>query len=154
MQEYEMPETLDIDWFAVDKMGNIAHFASGGGKLPNSIGTRKKENQMLASIFIDMPKVSAVTTSKIVVQQKLYGKTEKEQQRYLATFAKMSEKGLVSYDKRILGDFDDTEYLQVTIPKMILNVSSLPSYIQTLLVTIYRGDFLSSPIVNLDLVTW
>ncbi|WP_368185457.1 hypothetical protein [Aestuariibius sp. HNIBRBA575] len=87
---------LDIDWFAVDTEGKIAHFATGGvGFLPAETG---KDLQAADAAF-DVLFAANETTSTIIIEENLpiFSSDEKRSQ-YITAFENMAKRGYFSYD--------------------------------------------------------
>src|ERR1700744_1286707 len=104
--------TSDIDWFFTN--GNeIAFVASGGGKLPEVISQSKEDIETLASYFRGLPK-----KSDAIINQDLGKIMEAREinERYLADFVTMAEKGFFSYDKTVLNNFSEINYHLVAKP--------------------------------------
>lgn len=146
----EMQSTLDIDWFAIDEHHAIAHFASGGGILPESIASAKEDNETLARFFRNLPVISDEFEVAPSVSEQLGSKNLPEQQRYLEDFIRMSQKGFFSYDKSGLGDFMNSEYHLVIIPKIKLDFKKLPLEIRSILEkTRVVGSFSEKDIIDI-----
>jgi hypothetical protein len=128
----DMQEAFDVDWFATDKYGNVAHFTSAGGKLPDSVCASKEDNERLLSFFKSLPAIN----NEIVLNGEI-GRSEelmmqKDVERRFGDFIFMSQRGLYSFDKKVLGRFGDTDFLVVSKPLLPLNVNSLPDDIRSL----------------------
>jgi hypothetical protein len=127
-----MQEAYDVDWFGTDKSGNVVHFTSAGGKLPDSVAASKEDNERLLAFFKSLP----VTNKEIILNDEMIkGKglmTMEEVERHFRDFIFMSHRGLYSFDKKILGRFGDTGFILVSKPLLSLKVSSLPGDIQSL----------------------
>jgi hypothetical protein len=122
--------TKDLSWFAVDIAGKIGHFTTGGEKLLppkvaknkqlwekineyfNSLSSLEEENYLVCSDLSHHRKDCPITD--------LYG--------YIKPSAKMTEKGLYSYDSPPL--LWERPYIRVTIPKKELTLEDLPEEIK------------------------
>ncbi len=128
----EMQETLDVDWFAIDRYGNVAHFASAGGRLPESICESREDNETLITFFRSLP----VTNSDLFLNDRIIKEkgllTKEAEERYLKDFIFMSQRGLYSFDKKALGQFLDTDFQLIAKPLNPLNFNSLPVNVQNL----------------------
>jgi len=116
--------TLDIDWFFTD--GNeIGFVASGGGKLPISVALSIDNVSILASYFRQLSPISDVQVNPNI--------NSKVDERYLSDFVYMTERGLYSFDKTVLGDFSDESYHLVSTPSTPLRLKELPGNIAQLI---------------------
>lgn len=145
-----MQSTLDIDWFGVDDDGNIAHFASGGGGLPDTVAAFKEDTEEVGVFFRNnLPTISETQMSNFILE-KLSLKTQAEANRYLHDFITMSSKGLFSYDKSGLGDFLNRDYQLIMMPERKINIDDLPISIGTIIRrTKFKGNFAALPIITL-----
>jgi len=125
--------TIDIDWFAVDLDGVIVHFASGGGKIPNSVAFNQSDTKKITQYFRDLP----VKASDFKVSQTLDHiikfPSRESQERYLNDFIEMANRGLYSFDKTEPGNFSNKQYHLVVSPESTLKLDSLPEDIQAIL---------------------
>lgn len=87
---------LDIDWFAVDVEGKIAHFATGGaGFLP----PETRADLQAADAAFDALFAAGETTSTIIIEENLPDfSSDHERSQYLASFENMAKRGYFSYD--------------------------------------------------------
>lgn len=87
---------LDIDWFAVDSEGKIAHFATGGvGFLP----AETANDLQAADAAFDILFAANETTSTIIIEENLPNfSSDYERSQYLASFENMAKRGYFSYD--------------------------------------------------------
>lgn len=126
MYKLEDQQSLDIDWFATDPKGMVVYFASGGGRIPNTVASHPKENKMLTKYFRGLP----VVNDKVVINPNLKdyvsfpNSTAKEQ--YLADFIMMAQRGFFSFDKTNLGDFSNDSYHLVAIPQNPITCHNFP----------------------------
>ena len=118
-----MQQTLDIDWFMIDRKGNIAHFASGGSILPESVAYSIENNETLHKYF------SSIKESVEVIIHENNPKA-----KLTDSFAQMAEKGLFSFDVENAGEFASTNYVKVVSPKKPLNINELPTEIASILI--------------------
>ena len=138
----EMQSALDIDWFAVDSSGNIAHFASGGGRLPFSIANAKEDNEFVGEFIRENITDTNDFLLSAIAKEKMLTKNTEEAKWYLNDFQSMSKRGLFSYDKSALGDFRNEEYHLITSPTMPIDISQIPFNIASIInATKISGDF-------------
>ncbi len=133
MYTQEMQSYMDIDWFAVDINGIIVNFASGGGQLPKSIASSKELTEKVFSYFDNLSyKEQNIFINDDLSQMKEFS-SEEVRLKYLQSYVSMSKKGVYSFDKTILGNFDDEQYHLVCFPEACLKLDELPLDIQEIL---------------------
>lgn len=122
-------EATDFDWFFCDFNGLIGHVASAGGRLPNSIANNEEVIQMIFDYFFNISTKSEFVLIETNIQKR-YGDIEISNTNQLfRDFVNMSKKGLFSFDKLKLNDFDSEEYILIAKPQKeddFLNISMLP----------------------------
>ena len=115
MMTYENDEltTLDIDWFAVDAVGRIAHFATAGtGFVPEK---SKSEHQVSDAAF-DVLFEGKEFTQAVIIEENLPNfETVDQKKRYLCTFESMAKRGYFSFDVAGFGA-DNSSYVLVARP--------------------------------------
>ena len=102
-------EVLDLDFFCVDNAGNMAHFASAGGRLPNYIIQNRSLNDEVRNYILSLPAKGVKSGSGA------------------DSFKSFAEKGLFSYDKRDVRDSLDSEYRLMYTPIQPINYQNLPT---------------------------
>lgn len=142
-------ETEDLDWFAIDRNGDIAHFASGGrGFLPPAVMSSEDDLRSLTSFFrFQLAENSdAVESPNLLSYVRLDSHAQRE--TYLADNITMARKGLYSFDC-IIGPSRPAGYFIVARPTVPLNLRVLPPGMRSLLLkTIFNGTFRDTEIVN------
>ena len=138
-------ETIDFEWFSVDRNGEIAYFGAGGrGFLPFSI-MRSKENLVrLVEYFSDRLNVNGATAAPPVVPEYAKFFLPDGRDKYVAFYSGMASKGLYSFDC-----MDDPPrrcgYVLVARPSCPLRVEELPSALRRILeMTRFSGEFRSA----------
>lgn len=117
-------EIMDIDWYAVDQSGYIAHFMSGVyGKLPQFIQRDRQRNEWLHEFFSNsLPEMCGAvllcTDSDIVLSSEIYTK-------FLESCKHVSRCGLYCYDSSN-GEQHTQAYHLVCRPEIPLHISMLP----------------------------
>ena len=126
--------TLDVEWYAVDRSGNIAVFLSAGnGNLPEFVCADYDKSESLATYFDTLPK----NTESILHFQS----TEKAEQLAID----FSDKGLHYFDAD-LNHF----YTKLSSPKKPLTFGMLPPHIKQLLQdNILDVEFESASIIDI-----
>jgi hypothetical protein len=107
-------EVSDFDWFAVDRDNYLVHFASAGGRLPNSVAVSRENLDLLKSYFLGLPV--------------LFSKSEIFVAPTTAPFPYLecAFRGLFSYDGNVSGGAMDTMYQLVARPPRVLTLADLP----------------------------
>ncbi len=142
-------QTRDIDWYIGNlRIGNILHFASGGGRLPQIIEDNDNLNESINHTIL-----SATAEFKYQVNPNLsqiLGIEGMDLENYLVDFIFRAQRGLHTFDKTNLNDFNDMTYHIVAWPiytqktqlmnfhswffeqnkQLILDVSNIPFYEQ------------------------
>jgi hypothetical protein len=126
-------ETEDIDWFAADRAGSIAHFASGGrGFIPASIKASKEDLTTLQSFFRGLSDHFTLPVVSNIAESRFSFRDEAQRARYLEDFLRMAAKGLYSFDC-VVEPIRASGYFLVATPTHHLNVFSLPIHIQSII---------------------
>lgn len=119
-------ETEDLDWFAVDPTGRVAHFASGGrGFLPRSVKASKEDLVGITTLFRTERRTYANALISALLGNHVSFHDERERNTYLKDFCEMAEKGLYSFDC-ILATARPSGYFLVARPSTALIASDLP----------------------------
>lgn len=105
----------DIDWYFKDANDNMFHVASAGGRLPDIIVENDFLNNSLHSQIQSLPLDFDYQINPNLDEIKNF-ETSELRQFYLEDFIEMAQKGFVSIDKTILGNFDNTIYHLVAWP--------------------------------------
>lgn len=121
-----MQETIDIDWFLKDDEGFIAHIASGGGRLPKSVTESESDLEFLIKYFRNLPEINADVVINPNLDRYIRLSSNWERDRYLGDFIRMAKKGVYSFDKTHLGNFNDDQYHLVATPIRKINFNGLP----------------------------
>lgn len=123
----------DFDWFGVDEEGLIGHFATAGFKrLPPSVATRAEDLKIVIDCFDNLAPVRAshrVDDKSLTTALQREWKGEKNEGRYLCSFASMADKGLFSFDIEPHLK-PGIAYFRVASPEMPLHIGELPENIQ------------------------
>lgn len=134
---------LDIDWFAVDAEGKIAHFATGGvGFLPAETGN---DLQAADSAF-DVLFAANEATSTIIIEEYLPDfSSAHERSQYLASFASMARRGYFSYD---VADPSAQRPHPQKFFRASLSVSPHPSFARPASSSVWRSQIPASSIAG------
>jgi hypothetical protein len=131
-------ETMDIDWFMVDRDGYIAHLASGGNVLPKSVAISVEDNEALLNFFLSQKDISEVQMKKMYSHN-------------ASSFIRMAKKGLFSFDRLKPSDCNCTTYRKVVLPLVPLRIETLPSEIVDILSRTRTDQILFS---QTDILDW
>ena len=125
----------DFDWFAVDAVGQLAHFTTAGmKKLPESVAVSAEDLALITSYFEKI----AAHRGFHEVESNI---SEKNGDRYLRSFIAMADKGLFSFDiESHLAP--SAAYFRVATPTSPLHLSELPTPISDIVArTRIEGTF-------------
>ena len=105
--------TLDLNIFFKDNK-KIIHIASGGGKLPVVLLSSDRYNDTFEKKLMQLPpKFNIKINPKLSNMLKL---KDEELAIYLSDFIEVAKRGIYSYDKTQLGDYDNMEFHLVAKP--------------------------------------
>jgi hypothetical protein len=121
--------TLDIDWFFTDN-NKIGFVASAGGRLPKSVAKSKDNIELLSNYFRGL---SPTTDIKVNPKLKEFMPHRDINENYLSDFIYMAERGLYSFDKISLNNFNDDGYYLVASPVVGLTINDLPIEISNII---------------------
>ena len=130
-------EVSDFDWFAVDSDNYLVHFASAGGRLPNSVASSKENLDLLKSYFLGLPILFA--------QAEIFVAPTKAPFPYL----ECAFRGLFSYDGNVSGGVMETVYQLVAQPPRVLTLADLPPVISAIVIQT-QLPFAVADLVTLD----
>lgn len=108
--------TRDIDWFIIDIKNKPIHVASAGGRLPNYILDNDRLNKNILKSLRKSEKEDFPFEINPNLNQILEFESERMRFLYLRDFIFMASKGFYSYDKTILGNFENPMYHLVAWP--------------------------------------
>jgi hypothetical protein len=135
----EQQYSRDIDWYFKDRNDSLIHVASGGGRLPPAIEESDDFINALHSAIMGLPAVYEIVVNPILEQFVQFETTE-SRDFYLTDFVEMAKRGLISVDKTILGNFEDTMYHVVAHPKDI----KYPEVLLSISNSIHKSDIVFS----------
>lgn len=127
---------MDIEWYGIDKKGNVAVFCSAGeANVPEFVCANRERYEQLVELFDKLPCISDV---------QICFECSNENMKPLQVAKEFSEKGLFYYDsddfsksKRNIGVFQ--EYYTIgSIPINPIKYADLPKQIQIFL----KGNFM------------
>lgn len=132
----------DIEWYGIDKNGNIAVFCSGGaGNLPEFVCADKEKTDKIIAYFAELEKITDST---------LFFRSTPTAQQVARDF---SDKGLYYFDSDDGTGHDFTVlqsyYTKHSAPHSPLNYKQLPPFVQQLLKDNFLDayDFSSADVV-------
>jgi hypothetical protein len=133
---YSISEQIsrDIDWFVLDPIDKSIHVASAGGRLPQIIADDDRTN---SDILKEVRKLRPEYQFQINPNLNFIVEFESERMRelYLRDFIFMAERGFFSYDKTILGNFENDLYHLVAWP-LSDSITSVNELLKTKLIKI------------------
>jgi hypothetical protein len=134
MRFYEEDQQgLDLDWFAVDANGCVGHFTTAGRfLLPDSVASSKEDWERLRQYFRHDAPTDRSARMCPELPRIMKWRDEAARERYMRDFLAMASRGLFSYDAADLSA-DKESYIRVALPDIPLNISELPSDIQSAL---------------------
>lgn len=145
--DHIIQEASDIDWFFTNT--NVIGFvASGGGELLGSVVENWEESRLLASFFKELPAKTDIIINR-GLDKIINGKAD---ERYLADFITMAQRGIFAYDKTILGNFSDLNYHLVASPVVPFDFNDLPGKLKKQL---FKSNFpgLMDQTLNIGLIS-
>jgi len=124
-------ETLDLDWFAIDSLGHISHFASAGTPLPQSVANHKDDNIRTCIHFRSL----RPTSRAVRIDPEVARRVRTDKKEHLAIYLEdplfMCARGLYSYDTT--NTWPEPVFFRVCSPDAPLHVSDLPKDIAVIL---------------------
>jgi hypothetical protein len=122
-------KTTDIDWFAVDAAGHDIHFASCGGKLPNSAASSQAALAHVTRYLRSLP--ALVPAAAIQIEKGL------DKGGDYSSFITYACRGIYSFNKIDAGHTGDPYYHLLAAPLQILRIADLPPEIAAILTHTY-----------------
>jgi hypothetical protein len=140
--------TLDLDWFATDSAGHLAHFASAGRPLPVSVAASKEENSLVREFFRSLPATRSACEVDSELAKFVVFENSEQRSRYLNDFQSMGSRGLYSYDTPL--SEGQKLFFRVCSPQEHLTLSDLPSEVAAIVQrTVFPGRFANSSTISL-----
>ena len=127
-----MFEGLDIDWFAFTNANTILHFASGGGIVPSFVNEHVLK---ISETILSLPIISPEISVNNKIEDFVLLPDNASYQSYIQSFSEYARRGLFSYDKSVLNDYNSTLYHLVAEPIIILYKEDLPDPLRILMQT-------------------
>ncbi len=148
----EEQNSYDLDWFMVDKHGNIGHFASGGCRLPESICNINNLDSLmsLTAFFDSLPTISErYEIGSWLLKEKITDLTLFEEK--YKSYISYAKKGLFSYDTAEPMNLSASSYHLITLPIKRINISNIPEEVKRQL-CFCDVEFEKSNTINLRLL--
>lgn len=121
-------ETYDFNWFAVDTDGYLIHFASIGGKLPNSVSASREDLEQLNAYFLCSSIISASACINPNLAQMV--KNISNMRWYTESSIEYAQRGLFSFYKTDPAQQrPNNSYHLVAYPENVLSLTELPDTI-------------------------
>lgn len=144
--------SLDLDWFAIDGEGQIAHFASAGRPLPKSVSQSQEDNTFVSEFFRSLPATKTIGEADSEITSHVTFESPEMRSRYLTDFESMGFRGLYSYDTTLPGA--DQLFFRVYSPGEPLKIADLPLEVAMILQrTRFGGNFHDDRILKLEDIT-
>lgn len=108
---------FDFDWFFLDKSDHLCHVASASGRLPNGVSEMQVEElQRMSTLVRQLPERFDYEINPLLEGIKSF---DNETQRfdYISDFVEFAKRGLYSFDKSNINNFEDNNYHLVAYPK-------------------------------------
>lgn len=125
----------DLDWFAVDAQGAVAHFTTGGcGALPRGVAASKEDLETLRAYLTTLPETTiAIVNPNRATTIPLFPTVKPEPVARLRPWTAAAARGLYAYDYVEDRKRRPRPYLLVARPELPLLAAELPPDIRTLL---------------------
>lgn len=143
--------TDDIDWYFLDGNFNVIHVASAGGRLPAKVAQNDRIVKSLDTFFkkaeerFDISLNENLTTYKTFETPNfIIDSNVNPTDLYSEFFKKMARRGLFSYDKTDLNNFENNQHHLVARPNISFPLfMNLPKRIRHLLAIFYVPSFVA-----------
>jgi hypothetical protein len=125
-------EIEDVEWFAIDSEGEIAHFTSGAyGLLPKSVTQSRENLDVITDFFSTELQVTTLgeIDDKAFSMVNLRSDSPEIRQIVFEESLEMASKGLYSYDSYDAVANSEI-YFRVSLPNVPLRIDSLPPHIR------------------------
>ena len=144
-------QVLDIIWHALDREGRVLQFASGGGRIPNSVA---KDVEGIRQVFSYVQQLPHFDNNEVMVNMKFVDRynfaREDSKNEYIARLNSFSKNGIVVFDKMMPPWEENASYCKEATPQKILTVDMTPDEIQEILSrTVLDFDAINSDFVSL-----
>ncbi|NBD12294.1 hypothetical protein [Corallococcus silvisoli] len=123
-------QAWDLDWFAVDGEGRLAHFTSLGRPLPESIAVSWEDLRQVQRYFRTAPALGGEPRVDPGLEAREVFATQDMRERYLRDFRAMGERGLYAYDLEPRGR--GWVYRRVILPEVPLLLEELPGPVRAI----------------------
>ena len=146
--------TLDLDWFALDAQGAVAHFTTGGcGGLPRSVAASREDVDRLRDFFLALPETgAAILNPNRASSLPLFRPRAPDPAAQLRPWTATAARGLYAYDFVEDRRRRPRPYAQVARPELPLHADELPAEIRAVLQRTVLGDvvFASDDVIPLE----
>jgi hypothetical protein len=126
---------LDLDWFAIDAQGAIAHFTTGGcGALPRSVAASRDDLETVRTYLLALPETTAALVNpNRVASIPLFPSIRTEPATNLRPWTATAARGMYAYDYIEDRKRRPRPYLLVARPELPLKADELPPAIRAIL---------------------
>jgi len=123
---------LDIDWFAVDRDGNIAHLTTAARRaLPTAVASSKEDLEALLEFFKALPETGGGSKENPAYRTQIAALASRFGEICLDDSLSMADRGLYSFDASDKRDRHGS-YVLVATPGKPIHVDQLPGHVQRL----------------------
>lgn len=123
-------QAWDLDWFAVDGEGRLAHFTSLGRPLPESIAVSWEDLRQVQRYFRTAPVLGGEPRVDPGLEERGVFATQGPRERALRDFRSMGARGLYAYDLEPRGR--GWGYRRVILPEVPLLLEELPGPVRAI----------------------
>jgi len=138
----DIQECRDFDWFCVDDVGEIGHFATAGYKrVPRSVATSLEDLDLVAEYFCKelRPKTNYLVDQDLELE---FPDPKDRRSVHIQSFVEMAERGLYSFD---IASYlrPNINYFRVAVPITPLSIDDLPKAVREIVSrTVFTGRLL------------
>jgi hypothetical protein len=143
-------EDRDFDWFCVDEVGEIGHFASAGFKrLPPSVSSSSEDLELITNYFENAPIRGGHLVDRDLKEE--VPDLDSRAMTYLQSYIAMADRGMYSYDIQSYLK-PNAAYFRVALPSDPIRSVDLPEQIRLIVErTVLKGRlFRDSPRIRYE----
>lgn len=141
-------ETLDINWYFIDRFKHICVAISAGGFLPQIINENEEKNDQFHKIINLLPERFESIRNKAMIKRIQGIESDEEIETYFSNFEILARKGLFVFDRHQINDSNDPNYFLVAYPKYDTKIDEFPLKKDDLLLIPRIKQTISKRIIN------